>query len=236
MMTVSFQLPAKRIALILWAIALLLSILSVALKAYEWSLGVNNTYWVYQINDLLSVDQEGNIPAWYNAMLWFIATILSTIIAQFQFQQENQWRKYWAGLSLLFLYLTLDEASAIHELFTVPLREILNTGAYLYFAWLLVGIPFALLMIAIFGLFVLALPRQTKALFILAGLIFLIGAVGIEAISANEWYLHDGPTLLYSTINAFEEFFEMTGLVILIYGLLSYIASHIQEVNLRFQE
>lgn len=235
MMNLSLHLTAKRIALILWALAALLCILSVALKAYEWQLGVNNTYWVYQINDLFSVDQEGNIATWYNAMLWFIPAVLSLMIACFHLQQKDRWRFHWLGLALLFFYLTLDEAAAIHETFTVPLRETLSLGGYLYFAWLLVGIPFTLIVIAVFGQFVLALPGWTKLLFVLAGLIYVGGAVGIEAISANEWYLHDGPTLLYSVINAFEEFFEMSGLVILIYALLRYSADHFKEIIVRFE-
>lgn len=234
-MNLSFRLPAKRIVLILWAIALLLCILSVAFTAYEWHLGVNNTYWIYQINDLFNVDQEGNIATWYNAMLWFMATVLTFVIAHFQLQQKNRWRFHWVGLAVLFFYLTLDEAAAIHEIFTIPLRESLSLGGYLDFAWVLVGIPFALIMMGIFARFVLALPKWTKRLFILAGLIFLGGAVGIEAISANEWYLHDGPTLLYSAINAFEEFFEMSGVIILIYALLRYAADHFSELTIHFE-
>lgn len=233
--TVQFRIVPHIVLISLIAIALVLCLLSVGLRAHEWHLGVNNTHWAYRLSNMFSVNREGNIPSWFNASLLLTACLLSTTIARYQLAQQLPWRRYWVGLAILFLYLTLDEAGEIHEIFTIPLQEALDTKGHLNFAWVLVGIPFALMMGVIFLPFVLALPRHITILFLLAGGIYVGGAVGIESISANIWYENDGPTLTFSTVGAVEEFFEMTGVSLMIYGLLIYLSEHVNTIQLMIQ-
>jgi len=57
--------------------------------------------------------------------------------------------------------------------------------------------------------FVWALPKPTRNRFILAAAIYVGGALVIEVISANQYAVDEGRSLLYSAIGTTEEFCEM---------------------------
>ncbi|MFP8877143.1 MAG: hypothetical protein VCB99_09590 [Myxococcota bacterium] len=65
-----------------------------------------------------------------------------------------------------------------------------------------------------------ALPSKIRFLFILAALIYVGGAVGVER--ATDWYdVHDLlDTLAYNLWTAVEETMEMAGVIVFIYALL----------------
>src|SRR5690606_6183682 len=136
---------------------------------------------------------------------------------------RDPYRWHWIGLAIIFLYLSIDEAAVIHEELTDPLRTALNVTNYLHFAWMLVGIPLVLVVIVLYFRFLKHLPAHIRNLFLLAGFCYTFGALFIEAISANQWYLNEGGTFLYMTIGTTEEFFEMLGAIVLIHTLLQYI-------------
>jgi hypothetical protein len=234
-MTSTLQIKPFRFALILTLIALALAVISWAVVAYEWSLGVFNTYWVVEASSLFNVTFEGNVPTWYTTLLMLIAALLSLFIAAHAVRQRLPWRIHWVGLMLLFLYLSLDEAAAIHEIFTSPTREAFNTSGYLHFSWILVGIPVAIGIALLFLPFVLNLPAKTRAAFLIAGVVYLLGAVGVELIGANMWYETDGlVTPQYTAVGGVEEFLEMFGVILAIYGLLVYLDTQIDTITIQF--
>ena len=74
--------------------------------------------------------------------------------------------------------------------------------------------------------FLLSLPKRIMILFIVSGAIFVAGAIGFEMLASRYFSLYgdiSGGTM-YAVFYTFEEFFEMLGIVIFIYTLLSYIA------------
>lgn len=235
-MSISIVLPRRRIVAGLVVIAVTLAVVGIGFTAYEWSLGVNNTYWALQASELFSLNHEGNIPTWFASTLLFSAAVLGVIIAHTQAVRQEKWVWHWRAFAVLFTYLTLDEASAIHEIFTSPLREALNTGGYLHFAWLIVGVPFVVLMGILFIPFVLRLPHHTRNSMIVAAFVYLSGAVVVEAISANQYYLNDGTSLLFSAIGTVEELLEMLGVIILLNGLLAYSGRVVGAVTLSIGE
>ena len=72
--------------------------------------------------------------------------------------------------------------------------------------------------------FVWALPKRTRLHFIMAGVIFLTGALGIEMLGAREADIYGYYTVIYSFLYSLEEMLEMLGIVLFIYALLSYLA------------
>ena len=234
-MTTTLHIRPIRFVLVLTLIALALAVISWAVVAYEWSLGVDNTYWVAEASSLFNVTFEGNVPTWYTSLLMLIAAFLSLLIATYTIQKQLRWRIHWVGLMLLFFYLSLDEAAAIHEIFTSPTREAFNTSGYLHFSWILVGVPVAIGIALLFLPFVLNLPAKTRNAFLLAGVIYLLGAVGVETIGANMWYETDGlVTPRYTAVGGVDEFLEMFGVILTIYGLLVYLDTQISNINIQF--
>lgn len=229
-MTLRLQVPYRRIVLALALISLALFLLSILFTAYEWSLGTDNTYWAYQFSEFFSMTHEANLPSAYSALLLFSAALLSAVIAGTSLQD----RRHWGAIALILAYMALDEAAVIHEMLTTPLRESLNLGGYLYFSWMLVGLPLAIGVAVLLWPFVRRLPAHTRRALLAAGFVYLGGAVVVEAISANLWDAQGGTSLPYSAVGALEELLEMLGVVLLIYGLLRYLAEQGSALEVQF--
>jgi hypothetical protein len=178
---------------------------------------------VFGLVDLFDFDIEGNIPTLYSSVAILFCAALLAIIARSNWKKRDHWRMYWLGLAVLFLFLAVDEGVALHEYLSNIFEEFMEAEGLLYFLWV---VPYGIATVIV-GLiylrFVLHLPQSTKRLFIAAGLIFLMGAVGIEMLSAQEVDRNSTYTITYCLLYTVEEIFEMLGIVLFIYALLSYI-------------
>ena len=172
----------------------------------------------------MNVNHEGNIPAWYSSALLLACAGVIAIIARLERARGARYARHWTGLALIFGLLSLDETAAIHEKLTIPLQEATGATGFLYFSWVIVGAGLVLVVGLIYLRFVLALPASTRRLVILAGLLYVGGALGVEAISANRWVQDGGASLAFSAIGTLEELCEMLGTVTLLYAMLGYLA------------
>ena len=219
-------LSPRRVALFLGILALYLALQSLISEyLLENVLGSNVDSVVIPFIDLLSVNAEETIPTWYSTLLLFISSLLIAFIAVVKQRNKEPYTGYWVGLALIFLYLSMDEGAVIHEILSDPLQEALNTTGYLTFAWLIVFVPLVILFALSYLRFLFRLPPHTRNLFILAGILFVGGAIFVEAISANRYYLDDGVSFPYLALATIEELCEMLGVALFIYALLSYMAA-----------
>jgi hypothetical protein len=172
---------------------------------------------------LVWVDGEGNIPAWYSAVLLLLCALLLGTITFAQKYQNDGKLSGWAFLTLIFLFLSVDEIAQFHELSIVPLRDRFEMSGFLYYAWIL---P-AALCVTLFALgylkFLSRLPAVTRQLFLLAGAVYIAGALGVEAISGKQASLHGEQNPTYHAIITIEELLEMLGITLFLYALLDYI-------------
>lgn len=74
------------------------------------------------------------------------------------------------------------------------------------------------------------LPRRSRWLFVLAGALYVGGALGVEALSGRQEWLHGGHTAGYHAVITVEELLEMAGLVVFIFALLDYIGRRFRLV------
>ena len=196
-------------------------------------LGYDN---IFGIIPMFSLNREENIPALYSTLSLLFCGLLLTIIAAGKNRKRAAYRYHWAGLAAIFIYLSMDEALSFHESSTRPLRSALNTEGALFYAWI---IPYSIglvLLLLIYIKFILNLPGKTRSLLLLAGIVFVAGAIGMELVAGphDAQFGRDNPVYsLYSTI---EEVLEMSGIVIFIYALLSYITSELNEVRITISD
>jgi len=223
MVTFKVALRTQRITPILIVIAAYLALQSVAFAYLSEVYAAEPGSLIAILEGLTNSNFEANLPTWYATILLLSCALLLTVIAAAKRMNRDPYRWHWIGLAIIFLYLSIDEAAVIHEELTDPLRTALNVTNYLHFAWMLVGIPLVLVVIVLYFRFLKHLPAHIRNLFLLAGFCYTFGALFIEAISANQWYLNEGGTFLYMTIGTTEEFFEMLGAIVLIHTLLQYI-------------
>ncbi len=183
------------------------------------------------LQGLFNMNSEVSIPTWYAQILLLAAAILFFVNGL----ASPKLRKYWYGLSGIFLFLSIDEGSAIHELFTVPVRKSLDiTSGYLYYSWFIVyGLAFVFL-VAVFLRFYVSLSHRTKLLLFVAAAVFLTGAIGFEAIGASIAARSGETSLTYSLVTVAEESFELLGASLLIYCLLANLRAARYSLGIKF--
>lgn len=175
-------------------------------------------------------DQESNFPSLYSALALGFSSYILAIITAIKKVRISRYTKHWKALAFIFLFLAIDEACSIHELSIPLLRGAINAKGILYFTWVIPAFFLLAIFLVTFRKFVFSLPVKTRTLFILAGVVYVGGALGMELVSG---YLADtsGYGTIYGFASSIEEILEMLGIVIFIHALLSYIQSQLQELN-----
>ena len=210
----------KQVAIaFLWVTAVLTLINSVLLFFYFY-LDDDD---LFGLVDLFDLAIEGNIPTLYSAVAMLFCSALLALITHTNWHKPDGKRFYWLGLTILFLFLALDEGAVIHEAVGDYFEQYLSATGFLYFMWVVpYGIATAVLGL-VFLKFVWELPKNTRLRFIAAGVIFLTGVLGIEMLGAREAALHGTETVVYCLLYTIEEMLEMLGIVLFIYALLSHL-------------
>lgn len=162
---------------------------------------------------LLSLSYEGNLPSWYASALPLACAGLLALVAA----GEAQDRRHWRLLALGFCAISIDEAVGFHE----QLSGTFDTSGVLHFDWV---IPAGALVIAL-GLYFLGflrrLSRETARRFVLAGALYVGGAVLCE-LPLGWWTEHYGDhSLGYALIDWVEETLEFVGLTVFAAALLA---------------
>ncbi len=182
--------------------------------------------------EMFALDNEGNLPAYFSAGILGISAALFWTVAKASASKPDPQTKWWYGLFLCFMYLSLDEAVQIHERFdSNSLLSFMNTSGLLAWAWV---IPYGIIAIAfgvIYFRFWLSLPTKYRILFGLCGGFYVMGAIGFEMLGAREYDVNQKFTTLYDVIYTTEETIEMSSIAALIVVLLSYISSQFKTVR-----
>lgn len=187
--------------------------------------------------DLFNVNQEGNIPSLYSFLALLFCSILLFTIALGKKIERAPYLGHWIALSLIFLFLSLDENLQIHEQLAAPVKSLGNLPAIFHYAWVL---PFSFLV----GIFILSyikfvrhLPEVIRNLFILAGSLYIGGALGMELVSGYYFFYHGQFNFMFQLLVTVEELMEMLGIIVFIHALLSYIQIYLalKEVSLEFR-
>lgn len=219
----------KRVARVLITIVVILHI------ANAFAVWVRFTPVTFPFDDtfvaVLGVSGEGKIPTWYSATTLLFCSVLLALIVQQKRRQKESYLLHWTGLAIVFAFMSLDEATSIHEMATGPVRAALDTTGPFYYAWVIPGIIFVMLFGLVYIKFLLHLPGRTKVLFTLAGVVYLSGVLGMELIG-SAYTSEYGWSLTYGVLASIEEIFEMAGVVIFVYALLDYLERHLNSVQL----
>jgi len=182
------------------------------------------------LNVFVDLDGEGNLPAWYSSIQWFSVAILTGLFAYRNASFSN--KKSWSlvVLPLLFLMLSLDETTEIHEFLGKMSDQLLpggrqntllpHTGIWMF----LVGLPFMLLLCVLIVRVRAYFVRASGALYkiVLGMAVMLAGAIGVETFS--NVVARDS---IYSVLQIWsEESLEMVGATIVLWGSYEWLARY----------
>ncbi|WP_298861499.1 hypothetical protein [uncultured Gimesia sp.] len=187
---------------------------------------------VFGLIPLLYVDYEGNLPTWYSSIALLMASVVLCLIALSKRVQKDRYTFHWFFLSGLFFLLSMDEVASIHECAIEPMRKLIDAQGVLHYAWVIPGGIFVLMVAGFMLRFLISLPARTRNLFLLAGAVFVGGAIGVEMISAFHAFSHGEKNLQYSLIITLEEAMEMLGVIILIHASLEYLCKNVQSFQI----
>jgi hypothetical protein len=171
----------------------------------------------------IDLDSEGTLATWFSAGILFACGALLAAIASLARQSgDADWRR-WAVLAAIFVVLSIDEATAIHETLIRPLRETLKLSGALHFAWV---IP-AFFLVGAVGMFflpfVMRLRRPYGLRFVVAGLIYVGGALGMELVGGYFASRYGLQSPRYIVAAMTEETLEIAGAVLFFGVLLAYL-------------
>ncbi len=180
---------------------------------------------------LFNLDWEGNVPTYFSSLILLLSSFLLGVIALYKKKEKDSYVLHWAFLSVLFMYLSLDEAVAIHEILNRPLREMYDLGGIFYHASVIPWMILAMIFVAGYFRFWISLRSRSKFFFGVAAAFYTGGAIGLELIGGRYAYLYGTNDLSYGLLTTLEEALEMLGIVFFIYALLDYMRSCFQVVQ-----
>lgn len=182
----------------------------------------------------LDVNGEANLPTFFTVLLMLACVGLLLVAWRCAAPSPSVGTHYWAVLACGFLIMALDEFTSLHERLSVPLRHLLPSGASgaLHYSWVIVG---ALIVVSVgvyFFVFLRSLRLDTRRNFILAGAIYVAGAVVLETIGGALAASTGEATIEYTLVSTFEETLEMIGLLLFLRALLHHLRLTVESVSL----
>jgi len=207
---------------------------------------------------IFDVGEERSIPTWFESMQFLLCSILLAVIGVAKKRRSDRYSLHWSFLAIIFLLLSLDEVASIHEAIGQQSERLLhNTTGFtprgpIKFFWVVPGAIFVLIVLVAYLRFLANLPQTTRRMFLFAGALFVLGALGFEMLSAQVSSSSEGianffgmelgisrhsgsaiPKIMIGLQTCVEEMFEMLGLTAFVYALLAYIRSYIEDKNAR---
>ena len=197
-----------------------------------------------QVFRIVDLNGEANLPALYTMLLFEIAAVL--LLANWHLDRHRPGRTWWRHggwllLAAAFAFLGFDEAAQVHERFgTLTERLLGHLGGWLLFAWVIpYGLAVAVLAATLVP-FLAGLPGDSRGRFLLAGAVYVGGAVGCEVLGAgyisSGHFADDRPASvrLLGWLVCLEETMEMAGLIAFGGALLRHLALHQGCEQVRF--
>ena len=200
---------------------------------------------------IFKANSDHTAGTWYSSLTLLLCSSLLGIIAAAKKRYGDRYTRHWGVLSIIFLLLSVDEVAKIHETIgtmfwtsvksadLIP-RSFMNYAS-VYF-WIVPGAVFVLIVLLGYLRFLAHLPKKTLVLFLVAGALFVGGALGMEILEARRVsYFAEtknvpyNPEIWLAVQTSIEEALEMSSIIVFIYALLSYIGSHVKEVTLQIR-
>ena len=247
----------KTIVRIIIIAVLLITLAGLAARFAMYMWGIEGYLEALRIFD---VGEERSIPTWFESIQFLFCSILLAVIAVAKKQRNDRYILHWSVLSIILLLLSLDEVASIHEAIGQQSERLLHSatgltpsGAIKFF-WVVPGAIFVCIVFVAYLRFLANLPQSTRRLFLFAGALFVLGALGIEMLTAQVVSSSGGianwiesasggmvgrqsasaiPTILKGLQTCVEEMFEMLGLTAFVYALLAYIRSYVEDIDVR---
>lgn len=223
----ALSLTPRRVMTVLVGLLSALAVISISTLAIHYLTPAD----VPALVRLVNLSREGNIPTWYQAAALLVCSVPAAIIAASAFRTRSPFRVQWALIAAALVYMSADEAAAIHELSVKPLRSALGASGLLYYPWVIIGLAVVIIGAMALRTFIAALPGPTRKALLTAAGVFLAGALGMEALSGMFAEQYGRDNFGYGVITTLEESLEMVGVVLALRALMEHLRDHVGAVT-----
>ena len=231
--TVSFS-PGS-VTRVLIFIATALTIASVAGQAAKLGWGIQRAGGLIPGFNL---DGEANFPTWYQSASLGVCAGLLALVATATKRTKKRGAGLWRLLALIFLGFSIDELTSVHEMLSRPLRSSLHLSNWLYQGWVIPGALFVIFMVVSYWRFLTELPPKIRRLCIIAGGLYVGGALGMEIVGGHYVVRYGVEHMNWVLCTTVEEGMEMAGVIVFIHALLTYLGQlsvslHVKNPSVR---
>lgn len=209
--------PRRAFVLLLQASAVVLALHLAA----GVTLQLTDTDWAEALYRVFNVNDEANVPTFFAGLLWLVSAAIAWQLARLS--SDGRSRRAWLGILVICVLIAADETFALHERLIEPVRDATGADGVLHYAWVIPYAVLLVLVVLVLAPFIWRLGRPVTQLIVLAGAIFVTGALGMEL---AEGYIASGLSEDETTTPAFialytiEETLELIGVSLFIYALL----------------
>jgi hypothetical protein len=162
----------------------------------------------------LSLSYEANLPTWFSSSLLLGCGVAAGMIAA----ARQPWHRHWWAICALATWMSIDEAAELHE----HLGGHIGTSGVLYFDWVIPAAVVVVVLVLLFVPFIKALHPRTRMRLVIAGAVYVGGALLME-LPLGWWTETRGSEGFgYALIDWVEESMEIVGAILAFVALLAH--------------
>jgi len=210
---------AKTLALVIFGLVFVHSLVLVCWKTQACGPAM---FTINQFGYLFDLSREGNIPTWFSVVQLFSVAIALLFLTLTERARGSPVGAWW-GLVAIFSYLSLDEATDMHGLWDSGMKDYVIQGmSHSQFTWIIPGAIVVFIVAGLYLKWLWMLPKRTRNLIILAGIVYVSGALVLEGVGgllADSTFFNTS----YLLVSTAEEVLEMYGILIMLYAVLRHL-------------
>jgi hypothetical protein len=170
---------------------------------------------------------EQTVGAWFTASVLLGCGLLLFAIAAQTRRTGGRYAGHWWALGAIFVFLSVDDAVALHEQLGDWIGARVATGGPLLWAWVIPYAAFAAAVAVAYVPFLRDLPADSRRRFLRAGALYVGGALVLEMVQAaitDARGRGGGPVSVLAIV---EEAAELLGAILFLHALLVHLAEHV---------
>ena len=178
------------------------------------------------------VGNEQTVAAWFSSVLLLLCGLVPFHIGTLKRRFAEPYAMHWLLLGIIFFGLSMDESVGFHESLIDPMRALFDASGVFRYAWIIPAIAGVLVIGAAYLGFVLHLEPRYRNRIILAGTVFLMGAIGFEMMEGAFASFYARHLLIYETAVHVEDTLEFAGVLLFLHTILRYAQAYARELTI----
>lgn len=180
--------------------------------------------------NLVRVGGEANIPTLFSGAILALAAALMGVIGHARAVAGAALARTWKAFAWVLVYLSVDEIAQIHDRTTIGMRQLVGDAGLLHYSWIALYGVVVLIVGVLSVAFLRHLPAKTRNGLMLAGFLYVLGAMGLEAVEGLLEASGQYRSLAMPVLVHIEETLEMGAVILVIATLLAYIRAQLPDL------